>query len=136
MSTYTSFEVIFGHDSLYSAYGWPDQRSCVQVVKFVKRQQVWQIWKGLITNPVSVLVALLHFIDYVVAYFTILPKILQTFKTLVSLKSRIIILPDTQHEVSVNCCAVTNQKHTPFFFSHQQICCLLPGHLSKIPAEN
>lgn len=72
---YTSFEVVLGNDSLYSAYSWPDQRGGVQVVKFVKRQQVWQIWKGLITDPVSVLVALLHFIDYVVAYFAILPKI-------------------------------------------------------------
>jgi hypothetical protein len=131
--TYTSFEVIFGNDSLYSAYSWPDQRGCVQVVKFIERQQVWQIGKGLIADPVSVLVTLLHFINYVMAYFAILPKIKQYFKLL--LLMHYCVLPNTQHKVTVNRSAVPNQKHTPFFFSHKQIRCFLSGHLPEIPAK-
>lgn len=94
ISTHISFKVVLGNDSLYSAYSWPDQRGCVQVVEFVKRQQVWQIWKSLVTNPVSVLVALLHFIYYVVANFAILPKIqeMHEFGILLTKKNN---LPDT-----------------------------------------
>jgi hypothetical protein len=37
--TYTAIEVVFSDDLLYSFRGWPDERSCVQVVKLQQQQK-------------------------------------------------------------------------------------------------
>lgn len=109
-------EIVFCYDPLDFLRSRSYERSCVQIMQLVKFQKPRKIGEYLVADAVAYLVVLLHFVDDVVTDFAVFPY--------------------TQYKIADATCAVSDQKYTALFFSHEEVGGFLPANWTEIPAEN
>ena len=132
--TYTSIEIELANHPLDFLLCWSPQWRCVQVVKFVEGEQLWKIWERLIAYSEDGLVTLLDFVYDVVADFGVFPAKNNRFDC-TGWQIIEFDLPNAQHEIPENCCAVSHQEDATFTLLHQHVCRFGAAHRTKIPAE-
>lgn len=119
--TYTPVEVELSNHFFNFLLCRTSKRRRVKVMQLVESQQFWKVGEGLVADPVDNLITLLDLVDNVVANFGILSKTLDLVKTAPASRHS-TLLPNAQHEVAENGCAVSDQEHPALTLLHQQVC--------------
>lgn len=110
-------EIEFGQHFLHLSLHWTDQHRRIQIVDFIKLQQLGQIGERVIADAEHRLQCwrvLLHFVDDIVTHFR--------------------IFFDTKHIVAGYCIAVAYQEHPVVTLLYQHLVGVLARHCTKIPA--